>query len=117
MFSEEKEFKFDSFTLKSLDGNSYPYDIDGKANTLNNQELGLEFKEDDYEVLESTTQKLAEFRNNQTQFVDAVFYLKGEEVLKMPFKYVGGGTGEMYDLLAGLWYLTAKELGIELLNQ
>lgn len=31
----------------------------------------------------------------------------------MPFKYVGGGTGEMYDLLAGHWYLTAKELRIE----
>jgi len=31
----------------------------------------------------------------------------------MPFKYVGGGIGEMYGLLAGLWYLTAKELGIE----
>lgn len=32
-------------------------------------------------------------------------------------KYVGGGTEEMYDLLTGLWYLTAKELGIELLSQ
>lgn len=50
MFSEEKEFKFDSFTLKSLDGKSHSYEIDGQVKTLNNKELGLEFKEVNYEV-------------------------------------------------------------------
>lgn len=116
MFTKKKVFVYDKLTLTALGGRAYEYVINGKAKTLNNKELVLEFNEDDIEVFESITQEFKSFKDNQTSFVSANFYSNGKVVLEMPFKYVGGGRAEMYDLLAGQWHLTAEQLGIKLLN-
>ncbi|MEO4055092.1 hypothetical protein [Solibacillus sp. CAU 1738] len=116
MFAKNEVFNYDKFTLTSLGGKVYEYVINGYAKTINNKEIGLEFNRDDIEVFESITQEFKSFKDNQTPFMSANFYLNGKEVLEMEFKYVGSGIAEMYDLLVGQWYLTAEQLGIELLN-
>lgn len=116
MFTKKESYHFEKFSIFDNVGNTFEYEIKGNLTPLNNKEVSIDL---DRESIKFSVilQELKKFKKEQRVFLESIFILEDKSELKIPFKYVGGGTADKYALLIEKYWIPAKDLGIRLLNE